>query len=215
MPDDPEVDLSTLGEELAYLTEPYQEAKNSVKSRSVATAPSSPAANDGYIIPSPASGGWSGHDNQLARWINGGWKYEIPTEGVSVWVDDEDKQVTFNGTAWVQTSGAGSVSTQANKGMPAQTTTGDNQLGCAIALQFTPAPGSYVRVLVNGIGVTDLGNGTKFGVSGYFSRDSGVTALLWSDLVAGDAFYWNTTVAGYPLAPTDVIDFDYEVAAGS
>lgn len=219
MPDDQEVDLSTLGEELANLTEPFQEPKNSVKSRSVTVAPSSPAVGDRYIVPTDATGGWAEFGNAIATWINGAWKFETPTEGVSVWVDDDNKQVTFDGAAWVQTSGAGAISTQANKGMPAVNTTGDNQLGCAVALQFTPAPGSHITVRVNGVTVSDLGNGTKDGVSGYFSGDGGITPKQWSDqngpnpLAAGDAFYWNQNVAGYPLATTDVIDFDYLVAA--
>lgn len=95
-----------------------------------------------------------------------------------------------------------------NKGMAASLATADGQLACATALAATPTGGAYVRVLLNGLGVS-LGNDkTK---CCWFSRDGGTTVIPVGSLVAGDLLYWSVTNSGFPLATTDEFDFDYAV----
>lgn len=38
-----------------------------------------------WIVAAPAGGDWSGRENQLALWSEGGWRYIAPTEGMEVW----------------------------------------------------------------------------------------------------------------------------------
>ncbi|MGH8570784.1 MAG: DUF2793 domain-containing protein, partial [Gammaproteobacteria bacterium] len=65
------------------------------------TPPGSPADGDTYIIPSGATGVWSGKTNQIAHFYGGAWTYWAPIEGVRLWVNDEDTEYAFDGTIWV------------------------------------------------------------------------------------------------------------------
>jgi hypothetical protein len=96
-----------------------------------------------------------------------------------------------------------------NKQMTASVTSADFQAATAVTLVATPSNDAYVRVLVNGIGVT-LGDGVRT-KDCYFSSDGGTTAKTIANIAAGDTLYWVQSVAGYNLAATDVLDFDYAV----
>jgi hypothetical protein len=101
----------------------------------------------------------------------------------------------------------GGKPTTANKSMAASVTTADGQSACATAIASTPAGGSYVEVLVNGM-AQHLGDGVKTGDC-YFSTDSGATAKAISAIAANDVLYWNGSIAGYQLSATDKVDFNY------
>ena len=95
----------------------------------------------------------------------------------------------------------------ANIGMAARVTAGDGSLATLVPLQQTPAT-RYVVVFVNGVEI-ELGG---LLAACYFSGNGGVTARTLGpagNVVAGDLLYWNGTVAGWELAATDVITFDY------
>lgn len=94
-----------------------------------------------------------------------------------------------------------------NKAMTASVTSADNQIACATALGSSPGQHAYVRVMVNGVGQV-LGDGVKT-KDCYFSADSGVTAKSFATIAAGDSLYWVGSIAGFQLAATDLIDFDY------
>ncbi len=90
------------------------------------------------------------------------------------------------------------------------TTGNDYDTGLTVAQ--TPAHPSYVRVSVNGVAVTVGDNVTT--KECYFSSDGtsgGVRAI--SAIAAGDHLVWNGTIAGYQLATSDIIDFEYDYAA--
>lgn len=99
--------------------------------------------------------------------------------------------------------------TNANKAMAALLTTGDNQLATSGSVTYTPAPSSYVSVLVNGTGQV-VGDGIKT-KDCYFSSDGGSTALAFSGALSGSLLYWNGSISGFQLGTTDLIDFDYDV----
>jgi uncharacterized protein DUF2793 len=69
--------------------------------KDLTTPPGSPANGDNYIIPSGATGVWSGKTNQIAHFYGGAWTYWAPTEGVRLWLNDEDTEYVFDGTRWV------------------------------------------------------------------------------------------------------------------
>lgn len=81
------------------------EPQASVKNRTTATPPSTPASGDRYIIPSGATGAWSGKTNQIAEYTTT-WTYYPPVVGWTAYVDDEQKVYSWNGSAWVRTGGA-------------------------------------------------------------------------------------------------------------
>lgn len=69
--------------------------------KDLATPPGSPASGDVYIVAASATGAWSGKDGQVA-YYNQTWKFIVPHEGLSLWVNDENKIYSYNGTSWVK-----------------------------------------------------------------------------------------------------------------
>jgi hypothetical protein len=95
----------------------------------------------------------------------------------------------------------------ANIDMAASLTVADKDIACATALFARPATG-YPYVFVNGA-MQHLGGLTA---DCYFSADGGVTARTLGtagNIAAGDLLYWNGSIAGYQLAATDRITFEY------
>jgi hypothetical protein len=66
-----------------------------------------------------------------------------------------------------------------------------------------------IDVYVNGA-CQILGDGVKT-KDCYFSADSGTTAKTIATIAAGDTLYWVGSVAGFQLAATDVISFNYNI----
>lgn len=81
----------------------------------------------------------------------------------------------------------------------AQTTTTDGDLASPTAVTLQPL--GAVQVAINGESVPP-----SYGVTTgacFFSGDGGSTARAQGAIVPGDLLYWNGSVAGYELAPTD------------
>ena len=91
--------------------------------------------------------------------------------------------------------------------MEANTTDIDGDVACTTPVITTPNAFSFVGVDING-DRPEIGNGVKT-KDCYFSGDSGATARLFTDIVATDKLHWNGTIAGYQLAITDKISFEY------
>lgn len=92
------------------------EYQDSVKDKDLATPPTTPTAKDRYIVKATATGAWVGKENNIAEWNGYSWVFYAPSEGWTVYVDDEDKQYSFNGTGWVM-SGAGLQTVTAGNGL--------------------------------------------------------------------------------------------------
>jgi hypothetical protein len=114
-------DITTLGLPISETLEPFQEAANSVRSRALAAPPASPAEGDRYLIAAGATGDWSGHAQQIARRAGSGWAFTVPTEGFSLWIDDEDITLVYDGTAWIvpQTAPPGRANYTADEALSA------------------------------------------------------------------------------------------------
>jgi hypothetical protein len=54
-----------------------------------------------YIIPSGASGAWSGLDDTIADYATT-WVYTTPSAGMAAWVDDEGYYYVWNGSIWAR-----------------------------------------------------------------------------------------------------------------
>lgn len=94
---------------------------NGVIDKDLTAPPGSPNDGDAYIVPSGASGAWSGWTNRIAVRYNGAW-YPIPgyndagtlitigarQEGMKVFVRDEGVLYTFAGSplAWIKATNA-------------------------------------------------------------------------------------------------------------
>ena len=80
------------------------EWQRAIIDKDLVTAPGSPAKGDRYIL-AGTGGGWSGGAiNDIAHCSNAVgpvWVFLVPTEGMIVWVKDENKYYSFNGSNWV------------------------------------------------------------------------------------------------------------------
>lgn len=92
------------------------EWQDSVKSKTLDTPPTAPSKGDRYLIPSNATGVWSGKANQIAHYNGSEWEFYVPDVGWSVYVDNENKNYVFNGTAWVR-SGEANQNIKAGNGL--------------------------------------------------------------------------------------------------
>lgn len=63
--------------------------------------PVSPADGDVYILGSSPTGAWTGESKKVAYYVSG-WKFIAPYEGMTLWVIDENKRYTYNGTTWYE-----------------------------------------------------------------------------------------------------------------
>ena len=71
-----------------------------VESKSYSSPPGVPALDDQYIVKSPGSGVWLGHDNEIAKWDGTSWIFTAPLEGDLAYVKDEDAYYGWNGLIW-------------------------------------------------------------------------------------------------------------------
>jgi hypothetical protein len=78
----------------------------SVETRTRSAPPSAPADGARYLIPSGASGSWSGKAGSIAAWQDGSWSFLSPLEGWLLWIRDEDLLSAFDGTAWTNAGGS-------------------------------------------------------------------------------------------------------------
>lgn len=72
-----------------------------VLSRVLTVPPVSPADGDRYLVPAAATAAWVGQTGKLALRLEGIWVFAIPREGWTLWVNDEDVLLSFNGATWV------------------------------------------------------------------------------------------------------------------
>jgi hypothetical protein len=64
------------------------------------TPPGSPLAGNVYILRSAPTGVWNGQANKIAYYTTV-WNFITPLEGMSLWVNNEDCEYFYNGSAWV------------------------------------------------------------------------------------------------------------------
>ena len=76
-----------------------------VLDNAIATPPGSPSLNDSYLIPSGATGAWSGQTNKLATWNGSSWTFYTPAANDKTTVltgTNAGNVYMYNGTAWTQ-----------------------------------------------------------------------------------------------------------------
>jgi len=91
--------------------------QDSVKTMQLATPPSSPAVKDRYLIPIGAEREWEGKSGQIAEWDGTKWLFYAPQIGFALYVEDLNKNYTYNKSGeWVPTGGANQT-IEAGKGL--------------------------------------------------------------------------------------------------
>lgn len=71
----------------------------SVKDRDLNAPPGSPALGDRYLIAGSPTGAWASQAGKLTVYRNG-WVFITPKEGMLSWIDDENKLIRYDGSAW-------------------------------------------------------------------------------------------------------------------
>ncbi len=61
--------------------------------------PGSPSEGDVYIVAVSATGDWAGQDGNLA-YFEQVWRFITPREGMTIWLNSEDKYYVHMGSAW-------------------------------------------------------------------------------------------------------------------
>jgi hypothetical protein len=79
---------TTVNEQVRYLEQGANHF--SVKDRDLTSPPGSPADGDRYLVGGTATGGWSGHTNSIAFYLNTAWAFIAVKEGMTFWVEDEN-----------------------------------------------------------------------------------------------------------------------------
>jgi hypothetical protein len=114
--------------------------------------------------------------------------------------------IQYDGSAgiWMPKEENVSSPTYLDNNLSPNDTIGD---GYDTGLIISNTPQGWVAVKINGI-LYEIGDGVST-KDGYFS--DGVTIRNIDDIVAGDSFYWNGTIAGFDLDTDDVINFNYDL----
>lgn len=72
-----------------------------------------PSDGDAYLIDGTGAGDWTGHDGEIALYISG-WAYKDPTEGMQLYVKDEDVRIIYDGANWDTPAGSSGGATEAS-----------------------------------------------------------------------------------------------------
>src|SRR5438067_2469216 len=77
-------------------------ARRRWRNRSFVTQPppGSPADGERYLIAAGATGGWAGHDGELAFYLDGVWRFATAKTGWLLWSIAEAKLLVFDGALW-------------------------------------------------------------------------------------------------------------------
>lgn len=68
--------------------------------------PGSPVDGEAYLVKATATGAWAGQDNKIALYISSAWAFMTPTEGMTLYVADEDIRIQYDGSAWAAFGGS-------------------------------------------------------------------------------------------------------------
>ena len=72
----------------------------SVEGLPLATPPASPVEGECHIVAQAAVGDWSGHEEQIAGYTAGGWRFVDPPAGMRVHRRSDGMTLVFTGSAW-------------------------------------------------------------------------------------------------------------------
>lgn len=194
----------------------------SVKDRDLTTPPASPTLGDRYLVPSGATGAWSGQTNKLTVWDGAAWAFYTPATGWTAVVQDETHAlITFDGTRWRAPMVGGWLSARAF-GVVGDGTTDDRAaLQSALSATFghlqldratyrAQTNGGAQNLVLNHPAVIDFqGSTLKHVVLGGSTNRSLViessygTAVTWTETIAAGVTTF--TVSGAPAVGSQVL----------
>ncbi|UJW84615.1 DUF2793 domain-containing protein [Devosia sp. SL43] len=117
-----------------------------IESRTLTTPPGSPLAGDTYIVPSGASGAWSGHTDEIATFQSGAWLFLDPASGWQVYCKADKTQYVFDAGAWTPLTSLGSALPRLGINATADTT---NRLAVSAAATLLNHAGNGHQIKIN------------------------------------------------------------------
>lgn len=175
----------------------------SVKDRDLTAPPGSPAIGDRYLITAVTpTGAWAGQSGKFAIYRNG-WVFITPKEGFMSWIDDENKLIRYDGSAWINV---------ANERLKSKTisilnpTTSEN-----VTVMFADVAKTITRIIAVCRGTTPSrtwtlrkatdrsATGTEVVTGGTVTTNTTTGALITSfnsAAIGASNFLWLTTTAG-------------------
>jgi hypothetical protein len=70
-----------------------------LEDRDLSAPPGSPVDGTSYLVAGTGTGGWSGHNGDIAYFLNTAWIFIDVTEGFTFWVKDENKFLVATSTS--------------------------------------------------------------------------------------------------------------------
>ncbi len=64
------------------------------------TPPDAPAPGQSWIVGATPTGDWAGHANAIAGWTDGGWRFILPAEGMTAWVEASALTARYRSGGW-------------------------------------------------------------------------------------------------------------------
>ena len=71
-----------------------------VEGAAVVEPPADPEPGQAWLVAAGASGAFAGHDDELACWTEGGWRFVAPVPGMTVWDQASGFARRWAGAAW-------------------------------------------------------------------------------------------------------------------
>lgn len=71
-----------------------------VEEAPLATPPAGPDVGQSWIVGAGATGAWAEHEDSLACWTAGGWRFVAPVPGMLAWNLDLGCWLHWSGSAW-------------------------------------------------------------------------------------------------------------------
>jgi hypothetical protein len=117
-----------------------------VESRVLATPPVTPLAGEAWIVPTGATGAWSGHGGEIAAFQSGAWRYFDPAPGWQVYDRSDKTQLVFDAGAWTPLASLGSALPRLGINTSADST---NRLAVAAAATLLTHAGNGHQLKLN------------------------------------------------------------------
>jgi hypothetical protein len=73
-----------------------------VEAIGLTVAPATPQIGQCWIVGAGSVGDWTGKADTLACWTEGGWRFFVPFEGMSVWSIADAMQAQWRGGSWTK-----------------------------------------------------------------------------------------------------------------
>ncbi|MDO8687305.1 MAG: DUF2793 domain-containing protein, partial [Dehalococcoidales bacterium] len=198
--------------------------KEAIIDKDLTSPPGLPVEGNRYLISSGATGAWVDKDNNYARYHSNDWVYEAPETGDAVFAEDEKVAYTYNGTTWVQFTGAGAYTWGTgltNTGTTINVAAGNGITANADTIEVKlNATASGLAVDANGLAVADAlaGNGLaitnkvmavgvddstiEINTDAIRVKDSGITSAKIADsTIANLDIATNAAIAGTKISP--------------